>query len=52
MVPIIAMGLSTLFEDYRWSVLAATGGALALGGMLLALGGRRRQLPAAAPDAG
>ena len=52
LVPIIAMGLSTLFEDYRWSLLAAAGGALALGGMLLALGGRRRQLPAAAPDAG
>ena len=52
LVPIIAMSLSTLFEDYRWSLLAAAGGALALGGMLLALGGRRRQLPAAAPDAG
>ena len=52
LVPVIAMGLSTLFEDYRWSLLAAAGGTLALGGMLLALGGRRRQLPAAAPDAG
>ena len=52
LVPIIAMSLSTLFEDYRWSLLAAAGGALALGGMMLALGGRRRQLPAAAPDAG
>ena len=52
LVPIIAMSLSTLFEDYRWSLLAAAGGVLALGGMLLALGGRRRQLPAAAPDAG
>ena len=52
LVPVIAMSLSTLFEDYRWSVLAAAGGALALGGMLLALVGRRRPLPAAAPDAG
>ncbi len=52
MVPIIAMSLSTLFEGYRWTPLAAAGGALALGGMLLALAGRRRPLPAAAPDAG
>jgi len=52
MVPIIAMSLSTLFEDYRWSVLAAAGGVLAIGGMLLALAGRKRPLPAAAPDAG
>ncbi len=52
MVPIIAMSLSTIFEDYRWSTLAVAGGVLALGGMLLALAGRRRPLPAAAPDAG
>jgi drug/metabolite transporter (DMT)-like permease len=52
MVPVIAMSLSTLFEDYRWSALAIAGGVLALGGMLLALAGRRRPLPAAAPDAG
>jgi len=52
MVPIIAMSLSTLFEGYRWSTLAVAGGVLALGGMLLALAGRRRPLPAAAPDAG
>jgi drug/metabolite transporter (DMT)-like permease len=52
MVPIIAMSLSTLFEGYRWSALAVAGGVLALGGMLLALAGRRRPLPAAAPDAG
>lgn len=52
MVPIIAMSLSTLFEGYRWSLLAAAGGVLALGGVLLALAGRRRPLPAAAPDAG
>jgi drug/metabolite transporter (DMT)-like permease len=52
MVPIIAMSLSTLFEDYRWSGLAIAGAVIALGGMLLALAGRRRQLPATAPDAG
>jgi len=52
MVPIIAMALSTLFEGYSWSMLAISGGLLAIGGMLLALLGRRRPLPAAAPDAG
>jgi drug/metabolite transporter (DMT)-like permease len=52
MVPIIAMALSTAFEGYRWSLLAGCGAVLAIGGMLLALAGRRRPLPAAAPDAG
>ena len=52
LVPIIAMSLSTAFEGYRWSVLAAAGGALALGGMLLALAGRRRPTLVTAPDAG
>ena len=51
LVPIIAMGLSTAFEDYRWSLLAALGAMLALGGMLLALAGRRRPMLVAAPDA-
>ena len=51
MVPIIAMSLSTLFEDYRWSALAIAGGALAIGGMLFALAGRRRPMLVAAPDA-
>ena len=52
LVPIIAMSLSTAFEGYRWSTLAIAGGSLAIGGMLLALAGRRKPLPAAAPDAG
>jgi drug/metabolite transporter (DMT)-like permease len=51
MVPIIAMALSTLFEAYRWSPLAIAGAALALGGMLLALAGRRRPTLVTAPDA-
>jgi len=51
MVPIIAMTLSTLFEGYRWSALAASGAMLALGGMLLALAGRRRPTLVTAPDA-
>ncbi len=51
LVPVIAMGLSTMFEDYRWSLLAASGGLLALGGMLVALSGNRGS-KIAAPDAG
>ncbi|MES2904757.1 MAG: DMT family transporter [Pseudomonadota bacterium] len=51
LVPVIAMGLSTIFEDYRWSLLAVIGGLLALGGMLVALGGNRGS-KITAPDAG
>ena len=51
MVPIIAMTLSTIFEGYQWSLLAASGAMLALGGMLLALAGRRRPTLVTAPDA-
>ena len=50
-VPVIAMGLSTIFEHYRWSLLAGTGGLLALSGMLVALSGNRGS-KVAAPDAG
>lgn len=49
LVPIIAMTLSTLFEGYRWSLLAALGGVLALGGMLIAMSDRTKPVPA--PDA-
>ena len=45
LVPVIAMSLSTVFEGYQWSVYAVVGGVLALGGMLLALAGRRRSTP-------
>jgi drug/metabolite transporter (DMT)-like permease len=48
-VPIIAMGLSTWFEDYSWTPLAIAGALLALGGMAGALSRRRSQL--SAPDA-
>ena len=41
LTPIIAMALSTAFEGYRWTWLAGAGVVLALGGMLLALSGRR-----------
>ncbi|MEO6041651.1 MAG: EamA family transporter [Croceibacterium sp.] len=37
LVVIIAMGLSTLLEGYRWSLLAAVGSVLALAGLVVAL---------------
>ena len=40
-VPVIAMLLSTLFEGYRWSTLAAGGAALAGFGLVVALRARR-----------
>jgi drug/metabolite transporter (DMT)-like permease len=40
LVPILAMLLSTLFEGYRWSPLAAAGGILALAGLVIALRSR------------
>jgi drug/metabolite transporter (DMT)-like permease len=51
LVPIIAMSLSTMFEAYRWSPLAIAGAVMSLGGMILALAGRRRPMLVAAPDA-
>lgn len=47
LVPIIAMTLSTIFEDYHWSALAVAGGVLALAGLFIAL---RASKPGAAPD--
>jgi drug/metabolite transporter (DMT)-like permease len=40
-VPVIAMLLSTLFENYRWSPLAGGGAALAGVGLVIALTARR-----------
>jgi len=40
-VPVIAMLLSTVFEGYRWSLLAAAGGVLAGAGLVIALTARR-----------
>ena len=48
-VPIIAMGLSTLFEDYRWTAATVAGALLALGGMGIAMSRNRSKV--AAPDA-
>lgn len=39
--PVIAMLLSTLFEGYRWSLLAAAGAVLAGMGLVIALRARR-----------
>ena len=39
LVPVIAMGLSTVFEGYRWSVLGVAGAVLTLAGLLIALSG-------------
>jgi len=40
-IPVIAMGFSTLFEGYRWSALALLGALLTLAGIVLALRSRR-----------
>lgn len=39
-VPVVAMLLSTAFEGYRWSALAAVGAMLALAGLVVALKAR------------
>jgi drug/metabolite transporter (DMT)-like permease len=39
-IPVIAMGFSTAFEGYHWSVLAAAGSVIALAGMVVALSAR------------
>jgi len=41
LVPIIAMALSTVFEGYRWSLVAALGGLLTLAGLVWALSARK-----------
>nr|WP_246359731.1 DMT family transporter [Stakelama sediminis] len=41
LVPIIAMGFSTVFEGYRWSAYAIAGGVLAVAGLVVALRARR-----------
>ena len=44
-VPIIAMALSTIFEDYHWSRLAVAGGLLAMAGLFIALRARAPERP-------
>jgi drug/metabolite transporter (DMT)-like permease len=41
LIPIVAMAISTIFEGYRWSVLALAGGLLALAGLIIALNAGR-----------
>jgi drug/metabolite transporter (DMT)-like permease len=41
LIPVIAMLLSTLFEGYRWSWLAAGGAVLVMAGLVIALKARR-----------
>ena len=40
-VPVIAMGISTVFEGYRWTLLAGVGGALTMAGLVIALTARK-----------
>jgi drug/metabolite transporter (DMT)-like permease len=49
-VPIIAMALSTVFEGYRWTALAAGGAVLAMAGMVWALTSRRDPEPVPLAD--
>lgn len=44
-VPITAMLLSTLFEDYRWTMLTMGGAALGLFGLLIAMQARKPRTP-------
>ena len=46
LIPIIAMGFSTLFEGYHWAPLAMAGGVLGLFGLVIALGSRPPAVPA------
>jgi drug/metabolite transporter (DMT)-like permease len=41
LIPILAMGFSTVFEGYRWSVTASLGGMLTLAGLIVALSARK-----------
>ena len=40
LIPIVAMGISTLFEGYRWAPLSIAGGAVALVGLVIAVAKR------------
>ena len=46
-VPVVAMGLSTVFEGYRWTPLAVGGGVLAAIGLVIALRSREPRTPRA-----
>jgi drug/metabolite transporter (DMT)-like permease len=40
-VPVIAMGISTVFEGYRWTLLAGGGALLTMAGLVIALTARK-----------
>jgi drug/metabolite transporter (DMT)-like permease len=40
LIPIIAMGFSTVFEDYHWATLSIAGGVVALIGLVIAVAKR------------
>jgi drug/metabolite transporter (DMT)-like permease len=40
LIPIIAMGFSTVFENYHWAALSITGGIVALIGLVIAVAKR------------
>lgn len=40
-VPVIAMGISTIWEDYHWTLAAGAGGLLTLAGLVIALTARK-----------
>ena len=42
-VPVVAMGLSTVFEGYRWTGGAALGASVAMAGLCIALTGRAQR---------
>jgi drug/metabolite transporter (DMT)-like permease len=46
LVPIVAMAISTVAEDYHWSALAIAGGLLAMTGLIIALRSGRIASPA------
>jgi drug/metabolite transporter (DMT)-like permease len=41
LIPVIAMLLSTVFEGYRWSLIAVAGAVLVIAGLVIALKARR-----------
>lgn len=41
LIPVVAMLLSTVFEGYRWSLLAASGGVLVMIGLAVAMQARK-----------
>ena len=43
LIPVVAMLLSTVFENYVWTRLALGGAVLVLAGLLVALGGRQQR---------